>query len=67
MPTAESQDRRRNTDLTAANTARLQLFAERAAQDPAKLAKAVRTVRAAIDLELLTVDELTGEREKASA
>lgn len=63
MPNDESTAR-----LEKANAVRLQVFAERAAQDPAKLARAARIVRAALDLDLLSVDELVdGDRDKVSA
>jgi len=47
--------------IKAANKARVQLLAEAAARDPAKLAKAARVVRAALDLGIITVDELTDQ------
>jgi hypothetical protein len=56
----DDTNRGRNTDLSAANDVRLRVFAERAARDPKKLAKAIRTVRAALDLGLITIDDITG-------
>ena len=42
----------------AANAARVQYLAERAAQDPVKLARAARVVRAALERGRITVDDL---------
>lgn len=50
---------------TAAATEALQNYAaERAIDDPAKLAKAARIVRAALARNRLTIDDLTADRDR---
>lgn len=53
MPTPEGMAR-----TAAARAATREAFAERAARDPQKLARAVAVVRAAVGQELLLVDDL---------
>ena len=50
--------------IVAANAARTRMFADAAARDPAKLAKAVRVVVAALALEQLTFGDLRRELEQ---
>jgi hypothetical protein len=47
--------------IRAANAARVRVLAEAAARDDVKLRRAINVVRAALYLELLTVDELTDD------
>jgi hypothetical protein len=62
------QDTKRLTpQIRAMNRARVRALAEVAARDEEKRRRAINVVVAALDLELLTIDELVTEQERLAS